>query len=48
MSHSRQSIPQVAELANRIYLVEEGEIVFSGDRRQALSNETLREALLGM
>src|SRR3990172_7782065 len=43
-----QSIPQVADLANRIYLVEEGEIVFSGDRRQALSNETLREALLGM
>lgn len=43
-----QSIPQFADIADRIYLMEEGEIVFEGNHQEALSNEGLKEAFLGM
>lgn len=43
-----QNIPQVFEMANRIHLMEEGELVFSGDQDEALESEKLKEAFLGM
>jgi branched-chain amino acid transport system ATP-binding protein len=43
-----QNIPQLAELAERIYLMEEGEIAFSGNREEALENQEFKEAFLGM
>jgi branched-chain amino acid transport system ATP-binding protein len=43
-----QNIPQLAELAERIYLMEEGEIAFSGNREEALGNQEFKEAFLGM
>ena len=43
-----QNIPQIAELADRIYVMEEGQISFEGNKEEALSNEHLREIFLGM
>jgi branched-chain amino acid transport system ATP-binding protein len=43
-----QNIPQIAELADRVYVMEEGRISFEGDKDEALSNEHLREIFLGM
>jgi branched-chain amino acid transport system ATP-binding protein len=43
-----QNIPQVTELADRIYLLEEGRITFEGDRDEALRNDHLKEIFLGM
>lgn len=43
-----QNIPQVTELADRIYFLEEGRISFEGDRNEAVDNEALREIFLGM
>jgi branched-chain amino acid transport system ATP-binding protein len=43
-----QNIPQIAELADRIYVMEEGQISFEGDKDEALSNENLKEIFLGM
>ena len=43
-----QNIPQVTELADRIYLLEEGSITFEGDRDEALRNDHLKEIFLGM
>jgi branched-chain amino acid transport system ATP-binding protein len=43
-----QNIPQIAELADRIYVMEEGQISFEGDKDEALSNEHLKEIFLGM
>jgi branched-chain amino acid transport system ATP-binding protein len=43
-----QNIPQIAELADRIYVMEEGQISFEGNREEALSNEHLKEIFLGM
>lgn len=43
-----QNIPQLAELADRIYFIEEGEIVFSGNKEEAMNNQDLKEAFLGM
>jgi branched-chain amino acid transport system ATP-binding protein len=43
-----QNIPQIAELADKIYVMEEGQITFEGDRDAALSNEHLKEIFLGM
>ncbi len=42
-----QSMPQLAEIASRIYLLEEGLIVFEGDREAALGNPQIREVFLG-
>ncbi len=43
-----QNIPQIAELADRIYVMEEGQISFEGDKDEALGNEHLKEIFLGM
>ena len=43
-----QNIPQIAELADRIYVMEEGQISFEGNKDEALGNEHLKEIFLGM
>jgi len=43
-----QNIPQITELADRIYVMEEGQISFEGNKDEALSNEHLKEIFLGM
>ena len=43
-----QNIPQITELADRIYVMEEGQISFEGDKDEALSDEHLKEIFLGM
>ncbi len=43
-----QNIPQITELADRIYIMEEGQISFEGNKDEALSNEHLKEIFLGM
>ena len=43
-----QNIPQIAELADRIYVMEEGQISFEGNKDEALNNESLKEIFLGM
>jgi branched-chain amino acid transport system ATP-binding protein len=43
-----QNIPQITELADRIYVLEEGRISFEGSKDEALSNEHLKEIFLGM
>ena len=43
-----QNIPQIAELADRVYAMEEGQISFEGDKDEALGNEQLKEIFLGM
>jgi len=43
-----QNIPQITELADRIYVMEEGQITFAGSKDEALGNEALKEIFLGM
>lgn len=43
-----QNIPQIAELADRIYVMEEGQISFEGDKDKAYSDENLKQVFLGM
>ena len=43
-----QNIPQITEMADRIYVLEEGCISFSGTKDDALGNEHLKEIFLGM
>jgi len=43
-----QNIPQIAELADKIYVMEEGRISFDGSKDEALSNRHLKEVFLGM
>ena len=43
-----QNIPQIAEMADRIYVMEEGRISFEGNQDEALNNEHLKEVFLGM
>lgn len=43
-----QNIPQITELADRIYVLEEGRISFEGNKEEALNNEHLKEIFLGM
>ncbi|ACL02404.1 ABC transporter related [Desulfatibacillum aliphaticivorans] len=43
-----QNIPQIAELADRIYMLEEGRITFEGTAQEAGENEHLKEIFLGM
>lgn len=43
-----QNIPQVSDIASRIYLMEEGEIVFEGSKDEALNNEEIKKVFLGM
>ena len=42
-----QCVPEVFDLADRLYLMEEGQVVFEGDREQAYREERPRETLLG-
>ncbi len=43
-----QNIPQIADLADRIYVLEEGRITFDGDTEAAAQDEHLKEIFLGM
>jgi len=43
-----QSTPLAAEIADRIYLLEEGEITFSGKSDKALSDEQLKKLFFGV
>lgn len=43
-----QNIPQITELADRIYVMEEGRISFEGTKDEAVGNEHLKEIFLGM
>ena len=43
-----QNIPQIAEMADRIYVMEEGRISFEGNQDEALNKEHLKEVFLGM
>ena len=43
-----QNIPQIAKLADRIYVMEEGQISFEGNKDEALNNDHLKEIFLGM
>lgn len=42
------NIPQLVDIADRIYLMEEGELVFDGSRDEALNNPDIKEAFLGV
>ncbi|MDM8539850.1 ABC transporter ATP-binding protein [Desulfococcaceae bacterium HSG7] len=43
-----QNIPQIIELADRIYVMEEGSISFEGSKDEAFSDDHLKEIFLGM
>lgn len=43
-----QCVPDVADIADRFYLMEEGVIAFEGDRKTILNNADIKEAFLGM
>ena len=43
-----QNIPQITEMADKIYIMEEGSISFEGNQDDALSNEHLKEIFLGL
>ena len=43
-----QNIPQITDLADKIYVLEEGYISFEGSKDEALSNEHLKEIFLGL
>ena len=43
-----QNIPQITELADRIYVIEEGRISFEGSKDEALTDDHLKEIFLGM
>ncbi|SMC75156.1 branched-chain amino acid transport system ATP-binding protein [Desulfocicer vacuolatum DSM 3385] len=43
-----QNIPQITELADKLYVLEEGKISFEGSREEALGDDHLKEIFLGM
>ncbi|MDX2440131.1 MAG: ABC transporter ATP-binding protein [Desulfobacterales bacterium] len=43
-----QNIPQITDLADKLYVLEEGHITFEGNKDDALSNDNLKEIFLGM
>ncbi len=43
-----QNIPQIAQLADNIYVLEEGHITFEGNAEEAVGNDHLKEIFLGM
>jgi branched-chain amino acid transport system ATP-binding protein len=43
-----QNVTEASKLADRIYLIEDGRIVFEGGREEALSNEHVKEVFLGI
>jgi len=43
-----QNVVEASKLADRIYLMEDGRIVFEGGKEEALSNEHVKEVFLGI
>jgi len=43
-----QNITEASEYAKRIYLMEDGRIVFEGNREEVMSNKHVREVFLGL
>ncbi|MCF6247477.1 MAG: ABC transporter ATP-binding protein [Desulfobacula sp.] len=43
-----QNIPQITDLADKLYVLEEGHITFEGSKDDALDNDNLKEIFLGM
>jgi len=43
-----QNVTEASKLADRIYLIEDGRIVFEGKKEEALSNEHVKEVFLGI
>jgi len=43
-----QNIPQLMEMADKIYIMEEGAMSFEGGKEDALNNEQLKEIFLGL
>lgn len=43
-----QNIPQLFEMADRIYIMDEGCLIFKGGKEDALSDNQLKEILFGM
>ncbi len=43
-----QNIPQITDLADKLYVLEEGHITFEGSKDDAVSNDNLKEIFLGM
>jgi branched-chain amino acid transport system ATP-binding protein len=43
-----QNIPQLIEMADKIYIMEEGEIFLEGGKHDVLNNEQLKEIFLGL
>jgi len=43
-----QNIPQIIEMADKIYIMEEGSISFEGSKEDVLNNEQLKEIFLGL
>ncbi|OEU50606.1 MAG: branched-chain amino acid ABC transporter ATP-binding protein [Desulfobulbaceae bacterium S3730MH12] len=43
-----QNIPQLIEMADNIYIMEEGEISFEGGKEDVLNNKQLKEIFLGL
>ena len=45
---AEQNIPQLIEMADKIYIMEEGSISFEGSKDDAFNNEDLKEIFLGL
>ena len=43
-----QSTTMASEYAERIYLLEDGKVVFEGTKEEALNNEEVKEVFLGI
>jgi len=43
-----QNVTEASKLADRIYLIEDGRIVFEGKKEEALNNEHVKEVFLGI
>ena len=43
-----QNIPQIIEMADKIYIMEEGSISFEGGKEDVINNEQLKEIFLGL
>lgn len=43
-----QNIPQIAELASKVYVLEEGKITFEGTKEDTIGDDHLKEIFLGM
>lgn len=48
MLMGEQNVTEASELADRIYLMEAGRIVFEGNKEEVMSNKHVREVFLGM